>query len=148
MERMELDMERDRHMMKIRHKNAHRRLLKKQKKKTRGAALLASHPYLSPADDYTNSFQRGRKKMKKRVQYDDEVEDTSDLIASTLREAEQWRTTIAEQELQENHAQHTSPLSEDEHLGSTLLGYERNRMARLAPRLDSVLGYEFSEEPQ
>ena len=94
--------------------------------------------------------------VKKKVRQEEHTsyaeDDTEDLVASTLREAEQWRTAIAEQEeqeLQESQYQgHNSPLSDEEqHLGSTLLGYELRRMrTNVAPQLDSVLGY--SEEPQ
>ena len=160
MERMEIDMERDRRMMKIRQSKAHKRLNHtkkvKQKKKT---SILSSHPYNSPADDFNNKYARkksGKKKRKKKVRQEEQTsyaeDDTEDLVASTLREAEQWRTAIAEQEeqeLQESQYQgHNSPLSDEEqHLGSTLLGYELRRMrTNVAPQLDSVLGY--SEEPQ
>lgn len=90
---------------------------------------------------YRTSYICKKKSKTRRTSY-----------ATTLREAEQWRTAIAEQEeqeLQESQYQgHNSPLSDEEqHLGSTLLGYELRRMrTNVAPQLDSVLGY--SEEPQ
>lgn len=67
----------------------------------------------------------------------------NDLIETTLREAENWRKTIAEQELQQSQS---SPLSEDSTLGTSLLEYEMRRMKKFAPEIDSVLGYR--EEPQ
>ena len=164
---MEEDMERDRYLMKIRQKTAHKRLLKSNdSSKTRNINKAQRkgkdndlHPFLQSASNFSNSKHRFKAKRERRAQRREreraygimdkfsreyaEGASNNDLIETTLREAENWRKTIAEQELQQSQS---SPLSEDSTLGTSLLEYEMRRMKKIAPEIDSVLGYR--EEPQ
>ena len=89
-------------------------------------------------------------------EYAEGVTNNDLVVQSTLKEAEQWRRTIAEQEQREEreereqedyeeheeqeqypyHQQHhqLSPLSDSSDLGTSLLEYESRRLARLAPK--------------
>ena len=151
------------------------------------------HPFLQSASNYSYHSSVAKRERKKAIrkknslskekhraygimnqfskEYAEGVTNNDLVVQSTLKEAEQWRRTIAEQEQREEreereereqedyeeheeqeqypyHQQHhqLSPLSDSSDLGTSLLEYESRRLARLAPEIDSVLGYR--EEPQ
>ena len=120
---------------------------------------------------HAHAKQQQQQQQQRRRRGGERERDTyepgsASVIEETLREAEKWRETIAEQEMMEEESNDdsllgeeemeirrgeqgdpNSPLSEDGHLGTSLLGYELNRLrTRVAPAVDFVLGY--SEEPQ
>ena len=120
---------------------------------------------------HAHAKQQQQQQQQRRRRGGERERDTyepgsASVIEETLREAEKWRETIAEQEMMEDNSDDdsllgeeemdirrgeqgnpNSPLSEDGHLGTSLLGYELNRLrTRVAPAVDFVLGY--SEEPQ
>lgn len=145
------------------------------------------HPFLQSASNYSYHSSVAKRERKKAIrkknslskekhraygimnqfskEYAEGVTNNDLVVQSTLKEAEQWRRTIAKQEQreqreQEDYEEHEeqeryphhqqqhqlSPLSDSSDLGTSLLEYESRRLARLAPEIDSVLGYR--EEPQ